>query len=101
MVKLLLGKFVYEDNLISRRYPDSKKAQETKKALTLTSPPISTAFYSNGIVQDFQENSDDEADMRSSEEYLRDLQVEFQERALLANSRRFIKRKKIFKCKND
>ena len=40
----IYGKFVYEDNLISRRYPDSKKAQETKKALTLTSPPISTAF---------------------------------------------------------
>ena len=40
----IYGKFVYEDNLISRRYPDSKKAQETKKPLTLTSPPISTAF---------------------------------------------------------
>ena len=86
----IYGKFVYEDNLISRRYPDSKKAQDNKKALTIS--PISTAFYSNGIVQDFQETSDDEADVRSSEEYLRDLQTEFQERALLANSKRFIKR---------
>ncbi|PWA72457.1 Integrase, catalytic region, Zinc finger, CCHC-type, Peptidase aspartic, catalytic [Artemisia annua] len=74
----IYGKFLYEDNLISRRYP---KAQDIKK--TLTSSPISTAFYSNGIVQDFQENSDDEADERSK-------------RALLANSKRFISRNKTF-----
>jgi hypothetical protein len=52
----IYGKFVYEDNLISRRYPDSK-ALESKKALTST--PISTAFYTNGVVQDFQEDSED------------------------------------------
>ncbi|GJR90236.1 hypothetical protein Tco_0214247 [Tanacetum coccineum] len=34
-----------------------------------------------------QENSDDEVDERSSEEYLRDLDIEYQERALLANSK--------------
>lgn len=55
----IYGKFLYEDNLISRRYPDSKKAQEAKK--TLTSTPI--AFYSNGVVQDFQDGSDDEVDV--------------------------------------
>ncbi|GJS75739.1 hypothetical protein Tco_0725620 [Tanacetum coccineum] len=36
---------------------------------------------------DFQENYDDEVDERSSEEYLRDLDIEFHERALLANSK--------------
>ncbi|PWA86471.1 copia-type pol polyprotein [Artemisia annua] len=87
----IYGKFLYEDNLISRRYP---KAQDIKK--TLTSSPISTAFYSNGIVQDFQENSDDEVDERSNEEYLNDLQIEFHEWALLANSKRFISRNKTF-----
>ncbi|GJX32963.1 hypothetical protein Tco_0242818 [Tanacetum coccineum] len=46
--------------------------------------------------QDFQENSDNEADERTSEEYLRDLDIEFHERALLANSKRFIKRKNKF-----
>ncbi|GJT35332.1 hypothetical protein Tco_0925751 [Tanacetum coccineum] len=45
---------------------------------------------------DFQENSDDEVDDRSSEEYLRDLDIEFHERALLANSKRFIKRRNNF-----
>ncbi|GJT24240.1 hypothetical protein Tco_0894177 [Tanacetum coccineum] len=49
--------------------------------------PISIAFFSNSIVQDFQENSDDEADKRSIEEYLRDLELEFHKRALLANSK--------------
>ncbi|GKE69492.1 hypothetical protein Tco_1527564 [Tanacetum coccineum] len=37
---------------------------------------------------DFQENSDDEINERSSEEYLRDLDIEYQEKALLANSKR-------------
>ncbi|GJS02866.1 retrovirus-related pol polyprotein from transposon TNT 1-94 [Tanacetum coccineum] len=69
-----------------------------KKAL-ITTPsdsPISTAFFSNNIVQDFQENSDNEADERTSEEYLRDMDIEFHERALLANSKHFIKRKNNF-----
>ncbi|GJV41845.1 hypothetical protein Tco_1420285 [Tanacetum coccineum] len=35
---------------------------------------------------DFQENSDDEVDERTSEEYLRDLDIEFHERALLVGS---------------
>ncbi|GJU68757.1 hypothetical protein Tco_1255016 [Tanacetum coccineum] len=42
-------------------------------------------------IYDFQENFDDEADERSNEEYLRDLELEFQERALLDNSKHFIK----------
>ncbi|GKA69540.1 hypothetical protein Tco_0775604 [Tanacetum coccineum] len=45
---------------------------------------ISTAFFSNNVIQDFQENSDDEVDERS---YLRDLDIEFHEIALLANSK--------------
>ncbi|GJU33672.1 retrovirus-related pol polyprotein from transposon TNT 1-94 [Tanacetum coccineum] len=60
------------------------------------SSAISTAFFSNNVIQDFQENSDDEVDERSSEEYLRDLDIEFHERALLANSKRFIKRRNNF-----
>ncbi|GJV76103.1 hypothetical protein Tco_1507687, partial [Tanacetum coccineum] len=36
---------------------------------------------------DFQENSDDEIDERSSEEYLKDLDIEFHKRTLLANSK--------------
>ncbi|GJT70514.1 hypothetical protein Tco_1029800 [Tanacetum coccineum] len=48
--------FVYEDNLIQRRYSDTKKALIT----TLSTTPISTNFFSNHVVQDFQENSDDE-----------------------------------------
>ncbi|GJW32951.1 retrovirus-related pol polyprotein from transposon TNT 1-94 [Tanacetum coccineum] len=40
-----------------------------------------------GLLKDFQKNSDDEADERSSEEYLRDIELEFHKRALLANSK--------------
>ncbi|GJX90022.1 hypothetical protein Tco_0343348 [Tanacetum coccineum] len=37
---------------------------------------------------DFQENSDDEVDERTSEEYLKHLDIEFHERALLAGTKR-------------
>ncbi|GKC92074.1 retrovirus-related pol polyprotein from transposon TNT 1-94 [Tanacetum coccineum] len=63
-------RFIYKDNLISRRYLYTKK--------------------------DFQENSDDEANVRSSKEYLTDLELQFYKRPLLANSKHFIKRKNNF-----
>ncbi|GJS06203.1 retrovirus-related pol polyprotein from transposon TNT 1-94 [Tanacetum coccineum] len=85
-------RFVYEDNLIQRRYCDTKKPPITTPLSTL----IFTAFFSNNVIQDFQENSDDEVDERSSEEYLRDLDIEYHERALLANSKHFIKRRNNF-----
>nr|GEW71650.1 putative ribonuclease H-like domain-containing protein [Tanacetum cinerariifolium] len=77
-------RFVYEDNLIQRRHSDTKKVIIT----TPSSSAISTAFFSHNVIHDFQENFDDEVDERSSEEYLRDLDVEYQERAMLANSKR-------------
>ncbi|GKF07104.1 retrovirus-related pol polyprotein from transposon TNT 1-94 [Tanacetum coccineum] len=85
-------RFVYEENLISKRYSDTKKALITTPSDSL----ISTAFFSNNIVQDFQENSDDKDDKRTSKEYLGDLDIEFHERALMANSKHFIKRKNNF-----
>ncbi|GJW77103.1 retrovirus-related pol polyprotein from transposon TNT 1-94 [Tanacetum coccineum] len=71
--------FIYEDNLISRRYPESKKS--------LITAPISTAFFSNNVIQDFQENFHDEIDKRTIDEYLGYLGIEFQERALSAKSK--------------
>ncbi|GJX90757.1 retrovirus-related pol polyprotein from transposon TNT 1-94 [Tanacetum coccineum] len=70
---------------MSRRYPKTKKALIT----THSDSPISTAFFSNNIVKDFQENSNDEADERSSEEYLRYLELEFHEKALLEPSKQY------------
>ncbi|GKD78812.1 hypothetical protein Tco_1341433, partial [Tanacetum coccineum] len=60
------GRFVYEDNLIQRRYSDTKKALITTPSSTI----IFIAFFSTNVIQDFQENYDDEVDERSSEEYL-------------------------------
>ncbi|GJS62727.1 hypothetical protein Tco_0657511 [Tanacetum coccineum] len=87
--------FVYEDNLIQRRYSNTKKALIT----TPSSTPISTAFFSNNAIQDFQKNSDDEVDERTSEEYLRDLDIEYHERALLANSKYYKAEYKKMKAK--
>nr|GEX77520.1 hypothetical protein [Tanacetum cinerariifolium]GEX77792.1 hypothetical protein [Tanacetum cinerariifolium] len=50
--------------------------------------PVST---SNSIA-DFQDNPDDEEDIRSSHEYLNDLEEEYQARALLPKSKRFFKK---------
>ncbi|GKC43572.1 retrovirus-related pol polyprotein from transposon TNT 1-94 [Tanacetum coccineum] len=80
----IYGRFVYEDNLIQRRYPDTKKALITTPSTTA----ISIAFFSNNVIHDFQENSDDEVDERSNEEYLKDLDIEFHKRALLVNLKR-------------
>ncbi|GKA37573.1 retrovirus-related pol polyprotein from transposon TNT 1-94 [Tanacetum coccineum] len=79
----LFGKLKYEENLIDNIY-------ETKKNKSLVSAtPLSTAFFSSFIVQDFQDSPDDEEDIRSSHEYLNDLEKEYQTRAILAKSKRF------------
>ncbi|GKB08367.1 retrovirus-related pol polyprotein from transposon TNT 1-94 [Tanacetum coccineum] len=82
----LFGKLKYKENLIDSIY-------ETKKNKSLVSAtPLSTAFFSTSIVQDFQDSPDDEEDTRSSHEYLNDLEEEYQARALLVKSKRFFKK---------
>ncbi|GJX07917.1 hypothetical protein Tco_0195849 [Tanacetum coccineum] len=44
------------------------------------------------VLEDFQDSPDDEEDTRSSQEYLNDLEEEYQARALLAKSKRFFKK---------
>nr|GEV52137.1 hypothetical protein [Tanacetum cinerariifolium] len=43
-------------------------------------------------LEDFQDSLDDEEDTRSSQEYINDLEKEYQARALLAKSKRFFKK---------
>ncbi|GJY35288.1 hypothetical protein Tco_0420666 [Tanacetum coccineum] len=82
----LFGKLKYKENLIDSIY-------ETKKNKFLVSAtPLSTAFISTSIIQDFQDSPDDEEYTRSSHEYLNDLEKEYQVRALLAKSKRFFKK---------
>nr|GEX02512.1 hypothetical protein [Tanacetum cinerariifolium] len=82
----LFGKLKFEENLIDSIY-------ETKKKKSLdTATPLSNDFFSTFIVHDFQDSLDDEEDTRSSEVYSNDLEEEYQERALLAKSKRFFKK---------
>nr|GEU61719.1 retrovirus-related Pol polyprotein from transposon TNT 1-94 [Tanacetum cinerariifolium] len=81
----LFGKIKYKENLTDNIYETNKE-----KTLVSATPP-STAFFSNSIIQDFQDSPDDEEDTRSSQEYMNDLEEEFQERAFLAKSERFFK----------
>ncbi|GJR89436.1 reverse transcriptase domain-containing protein [Tanacetum coccineum] len=81
-----IDKTEHENGKSVKEKSKSKPSQKVKALITTpSSTPISAAFFSNNVIQDFQENSDDEVDERSSEEYLRDLEIEYQERALLAN----------------
>ncbi|GJU45791.1 hypothetical protein Tco_1203057 [Tanacetum coccineum] len=82
----LFGKLKYKENLIDNIY-------ETNKEKTLVSTtPLSTAFISTSIVQDFKDSLDDEKDVRSSQDYVNDLEEEYQARSLLAKSKRFFKK---------
>ncbi|GJS91538.1 hypothetical protein Tco_0774174 [Tanacetum coccineum] len=76
----LFGKLKYEENLINNIY-------DTNKEKTLVpATPLSTAFFSTSIVQDSQDSPDDEEDTRSSQEYMNDLEEEYQDliKALMA-----------------
>ncbi|GJR60544.1 retrovirus-related pol polyprotein from transposon TNT 1-94 [Tanacetum coccineum] len=81
----LFGNLKYEENLIDNIY-------ETKKNKSLVSAtPLSTAFFSFSIVQDFQDSPVDEEVTRSIHAYLNDLEEEYQAKALLSKSKRFFK----------
>ncbi|GKB33002.1 retrovirus-related pol polyprotein from transposon TNT 1-94, partial [Tanacetum coccineum] len=65
-----------------------QRIYETEKNKSLISAtPLSIAFFSSSIFQDFQDIPNDEEDTRSSHEYLNDLEEEYQARALLAKSK--------------
>ncbi|GJZ94942.1 hypothetical protein Tco_0667145, partial [Tanacetum coccineum] len=82
----LFGKLKYEENLINSIYDNNK----VKTLVPAT--PLSTAFFSSSIIQDFQDSPDDEENTRYSQEYMNDLEEEYQARALLAKSKRFFKK---------
>nr|GEV46424.1 hypothetical protein [Tanacetum cinerariifolium] len=85
-IDFLFGKLKYKENLINNIYETEKN-----KSLVLATP-LSIAFFSTFIIQDFQDSPDDEEDTRSSYEYLNDLEEEYQARALFSKSKRFFKK---------
>nr|GEW42190.1 uncharacterized mitochondrial protein AtMg00810-like [Tanacetum cinerariifolium] len=66
---------------------------ETDKEKTLVfATLLTTAFLCTSIVQYFQDSPNNKEDKRSSQEYMNDLEEEYQARAFLAKSKRFLKR---------
>ncbi|GJY83744.1 retrovirus-related pol polyprotein from transposon TNT 1-94 [Tanacetum coccineum] len=59
----LFGKLKYEENLIDSIY----KSKKEKSLVTAT--PLSTAFFSTSIVEDFDDSPDDEEDTRRSQRF--------------------------------
>nr|GEW54200.1 hypothetical protein [Tanacetum cinerariifolium] len=82
----LFGKIIYEENLI-----DSIYETEKNKSLVFATP-LSIAFFSTSIVQDFQNSPDDKKDTKSSHEYLNDPEEEYHIRELFPKSKRFFKK---------
>ncbi|GJY42843.1 retrovirus-related pol polyprotein from transposon TNT 1-94 [Tanacetum coccineum] len=79
----LFGKYNYKEGLIDQIY-ESETHRITIQSST------SKALVSNTCIQ--ESDSDVEEDTRSISEFLADLNAEFQDRALLANKKRFYKR---------
>ncbi|GJS67725.1 hypothetical protein Tco_0682290 [Tanacetum coccineum] len=68
---------------------DERKAANLDQRLKSLILPV---LPDDQINSDFQDSPDDEEDIRSNEEYIKDLKEEYQERALLAKSKRFFKK---------
>ncbi|GKF72438.1 hypothetical protein Tco_0208552, partial [Tanacetum coccineum] len=72
----------------------------TNKVKTLVSAtPLSTAFFSTSVVQNFQDSPNDEEDARRNQEYMNDHEEEYQAIALLDKSKKFFKEAKYNKVK--
>ncbi|GKB14560.1 hypothetical protein Tco_0848483 [Tanacetum coccineum] len=67
----LFGKLKYEENLINNIY-DTNKEKTLVPAI-----PLSTAFFSTSIVQDFQDSPADEEDTKSSQEHTKDFEAKY------------------------
>ncbi|GJV89294.1 hypothetical protein Tco_1533232 [Tanacetum coccineum] len=69
-----------------QRKPETQWTPEDRKAANLYQRLKSLIMF------DFQDSPDDEEDIRRSQEYMNDLEEEYQARALLAKSKRFFKK---------
>ncbi|GJV11824.1 reverse transcriptase domain-containing protein [Tanacetum coccineum] len=99
-----VGKFHFSANFVVVDYdvdprvplilgrPFLRTARALIDKTLVSATPLSTAFISTSIVKDFQDSPDDEEDVRSSQVYKIDLEEEYQARALLAKSKRFLKK---------
>ncbi|GJV03198.1 retrovirus-related pol polyprotein from transposon TNT 1-94 [Tanacetum coccineum] len=77
-----------------QKKPEAQWTTDEKKAANLDQCLKSIIMFvlpDDQMNSDFQDSPDDEEDTRSSHEYLNDLEEEYQERALLAKSKRFFK----------
>ncbi|GKD72589.1 retrovirus-related pol polyprotein from transposon TNT 1-94 [Tanacetum coccineum] len=96
VINCLTTKSTRDDLILYHEGPSDVKENniyETEKSKSLVyTTPLSTAFFSTSIVQDFQDSPDDKKDTRSSHEYLNDLEEEYQATALLVKSIRFFKK---------
>ncbi|GJR80147.1 retrovirus-related pol polyprotein from transposon TNT 1-94 [Tanacetum coccineum] len=79
----------------SQRKPETQWTPEERKAANLDQrlkSLIMCVLLDDQMNSDFQDNPDDQEDIKSNHEYLKDLEEEYQARALLAKSKRFFKK---------
>ncbi|GJW36554.1 hypothetical protein Tco_0059474 [Tanacetum coccineum] len=69
--------------------------------ISVPATPLSTAFFSTSIIQDFQDSPDDEEDTRINQEYMNDVEEEYQARALLAKYKMFFKKEEVSSNDNE
>ncbi|GJY30269.1 hypothetical protein Tco_0413764 [Tanacetum coccineum] len=84
IINCLTAKSIWDDLILYHEGPSDVKES---RAIDLK-----LCYNSFKYKEDFQDSPDDEEYTRSSQEYLNDLEEEYQERALLAKSKRFFKK---------
>ncbi|GJS11529.1 retrovirus-related pol polyprotein from transposon TNT 1-94 [Tanacetum coccineum] len=87
----------FENSLPEKWLSFSQGLRNANHTQTLDIADINRRF----VYEDFQESSDDEVDERTTKEYLRDLDIEFHKRALLAGSKYFMKMRNNFSSQKD
>nr|GEV35279.1 retrovirus-related Pol polyprotein from transposon TNT 1-94 [Tanacetum cinerariifolium] len=91
-IKLCYNTFKFkEGETLTQTFTIYKALMTEKKKSLVSATPLLTAFFSNSVVHDFQDSTDDEEDTKSIQEYLNNLDEEYLARALLAKSKRFFK----------
>nr|GEY81401.1 retrovirus-related Pol polyprotein from transposon TNT 1-94 [Tanacetum cinerariifolium] len=97
-LKFLTTKSTWDDLILYHEGPSDVKESRVMdlklcyNTFKFKEAPLSTAFFSTSIIQDSQNSLDDEEDIRSSQEYMNDLEEKYQARALLAKSKMFFKK---------
>ncbi|GKD66038.1 hypothetical protein Tco_1308146, partial [Tanacetum coccineum] len=84
VINCLTAKSTWDDLILYHEWPSDVKESRVMD--------LKLCYNTFKFKEDFQDSPDDEKDSRSIQEYMNDLEEEYQARALLARSKRLFKK---------